>query len=219
MITLTPQFILFLETLLFSSVILMNLARKNFQVVYLYAAQSLIITFVLFNSALRDMSFLLLAVVMLTFLVKVIVAPYFFSGLLKKHQLHFTASNYFNIPMTLVGLTAITIFSFSHFLRPLIILAPKNENALLLAMAMMFASIFLTMNRKGVLSQMVGILSLENAIVSFAFLSGLESSVGPQVGILFDILVWIIIASIFASMIYRHFGSFDVSTMKSLKEE
>ena len=116
-------------------------------------------------------------------------------------------------------LALITAFSYSHFFQPLTVLSPNNENSLLLAVATILIAIFLIVNRKGVLSQMVGVLSLENAIVSFAFIAGLETTVGPQIGILFDIFVWVIIATIFASMIYRHFGSFDVSAMKQLKEE
>jgi hydrogenase-4 component E len=60
---------------------------------------------------------------------------------------------------------------------------------------------------------------LENAIVSFATLAGLEQSPGLQIGIMFDIGVWIMIATIFVSMIYRQFGSLDVASMQHLKEE
>lgn len=66
---------------------------------------------------------------------------------------------------------------------------------------------------------MVGVLSLENSIVLFAAVAGLESTAGPQIGILFDISVWVIIATVFASMMYTHFGSLNVSKMNSLKED
>ena len=121
--------------------------------------------------------------------------------------------------MTLIVLALLTAFSYSHFFGPLAILAPDKENALSLAIAMVLISIFLIINRKGALSQMVGILSLENAIVSFAYVAGLETTAGLQVGILFDIFIWVVIATVFASMIYRHFGSLNVSILKHLKEE
>ncbi len=44
----TPQFLLFLESVLFVSVIFMHLTRKNSVVVLLYAAQSLVIAGELF---------------------------------------------------------------------------------------------------------------------------------------------------------------------------
>jgi hydrogenase-4 component E len=215
----TSQFSFFLETLLFLSVISMHLARKNFAVVFLYALQSFIITFILLSSSLKDGSVLLMALAGATFLVKVAVAPYFFFGLMKRHRLQFSVSTYLNGPLTLIVLMLLTAFSYSPFLRPLTILAPRDGNALLLAVGMMLISIFLIVNRKGVLSQMVGILSLENAIVSFAYVTGLEAGAGAQVGILFDIFVWIVIAAVFAAMIYQHFGSLDASAMQHLKEE
>jgi hydrogenase-4 component E len=215
----TSQFLFFLETVLFLSVIFMHLAKKNFAVIFLYALQSFIVTFILFSSSLKEDSLLLMAVATATFFVKVVIAPYFFFGLMKKHRLQFSVSTYLNGPMTLIVLTLLTAFSYSHFFRPLTILSPYDGNALLLAVGMILISLFLIVNRKGVLSQMVGILSLENAIVSFAYITGLEASAGAQVGILFDILVWIVIATGFASMIYRHFGSLDSSAMQHLKEE
>lgn len=219
MIFFTPQCSFFFETILFVSVIFMHLVRKNFTLVFLYVIQSLIITITLFYSSFKELSLLFIIVAMLTFLVKVVIAPYFFLKLIKKDRLQFSASTYLNSPMTLVVLALLTVFSYSRFFRPLTILAPNNENALLLGLAMIFISIFLIINRKGVLSQVVGILSLENAIVSFASLAGLETAAGPQIGILFDLLVWIITATIFVSMIYQHFGSIDVSKMERLKEE
>lgn len=208
-----------METLMFLSVVSMHLTRRNSSLIILYAAQSLIISVALFRSSFQELSLMLMLVALITFAVKVILAPYFFFGLIKKHQLQFSVSTQLNAPMTFIVLAALTAFSFSHLFQPLAILAPDNEKTLLLAMAMMFVSIFLIINRKGALSQMIGILSLENSIVSFAYVAGLESAAGPKIGILFDILVWVVIATVFASMIYKHFGSLDVSEMNQLREE
>jgi hydrogenase-4 component E len=160
-----------------------------------------------------------MAAAIMTFLVKVIAAPFFFLRFIKKHRLQFSVSTYLNGPMTLIVLALLIAFPYSHFFKPLAAISPGNKDALLLSMSMIFVSIFLTVNRKGALSQMVGILSMENAIVSFAYVSGLETTAGAQAGILFIIFIWIIIASVFASMIYHYFGSLDVSKMKHLKEE
>lgn len=215
----SPQTLFFLEALIFASVIFINIAKKNSFAVFLYMAQSLVVAFLLFSSALKESSFTLMLVALSVFAVKVIIAPYFFRNLIKKHQLKFSVSTYLNGPMTLIILAMLTAFTFSSFFQPLSILSKENFSALLLALSTILISVFVIINRKGALSQMIGILSLENAIVSFAFLSGLEQNAGPQLGIVFDILVWVIIATVFASMIYKQFGSLDVSMMKNLKEE
>lgn len=219
MITDFQQPLFFFETLIFLSVIFMHLSKKSASVIYLYMIQSFIVAILLFNSFVKDLSFALLFVAIIIFGIKVIIAPYFFFGLVKKHQLKFSSSTYLNGPSALIVLAVLTAITYSHLFRPLSALSPNNENSLLLAVAMMFISIFLMINRKGALSQMIGILSLENGIVSFASFAGLEQSPGLQLGILFDILVWIIIATVFTSMIFKQFGSLDVTTMRHLKEE
>ncbi len=219
MINLSPQSLFILEMLLFASVLFMHFARKNVEVIILYTLQSLFIVFALLFSSLKEMSLLLIAVTVLTFLVKVIIVPYLFLRLTTRYRLQFSIRTYLNVPMTTIVLALLTAFAYSGVFTPLTLLVQGNTNTLLLAIGMIFISIFLTVNRKGVLSQIFGVLSLENAIVSFAYVGGLETMAGLQLGILFDILVWILIATVFASMIHLHFGSQDTSAMQHLKEE
>jgi len=216
---LTPQLLYFLETILFSTVLLMHLVKKNTVIIVLYSLQSFIISILLFSASLKEASLLLLGVAAATFFIKVLVAPFFFFRLIKKTRLHFLVSTYLNGPLILIVLALLTAFSHSQYFKPLTILAPGNENTLLLSIGMIFISVFLIINRKGALSQMVGVLSLENAIVSFAFSTGLEQAPGPQLGIIFEIALWVVIATVFASMIYQQFGSLNVATMAELKED
>lgn len=218
MIFLTSPTLFFLESLLFASVLLMHLVKRNTSIVFLYMAQSFIVVFALFFSFLKEAAIPLLIVVLATFVVKIIVAPYFFFNLIKKHRLYFEVSTYLNVPITLIVLVLLFAFS-NNFLAVFTTISETNQQSLVIAFAMMLVSLFLIINRKGALSQMAGILSLENSIVSFAYIADLEATGGPQIGILFDIAVWIVIAAIFASMVYRHFGSLDVSAMHHLKEE
>ncbi len=209
-----------MEALVFTSVIFMHLSKKSSFVVSLYAVQSFIITVFLFSAAVNKASLSLIIIACLVFAVKVVAVPYFFRKLIKRHQLMFSASTYLSEPLTLAVLAIIAALTHSRLFRPLAALSVENADALFLAAAAMLISVFLLINRKGVLSQMVGILSLENAIVSFAFLAGLEESPGLQLGIIFDIAIWMAIASIFASMIYRKFGSLDATTLlRNLTEE
>lgn len=219
MIILKPEYLFLLEIILFTSVVFMHLTKKIHPVIFLYGVQSFIIFFVLFFSSLKSATLLLIAAVLLTFLVKVVIAPYFFLKLINRYRLKFSVSTYLNMPITLITLALLIAFSYSGLFSSLITMAPNNGNTLPLAMGMMFISIFLIINRKGVLSQIFGVLSLENAIVSFSYLSGLEVNAGGQIGILFDLVIWILITVVFTSMIHLHFGSLDASMMQHLKEE
>lgn len=214
----SPQISYFMEIMIFVSVIFMHMCKKNTSAVFLYMFQSSIVTLLLLIISISEASIPLVVVTVFTFIVKVIVAPIFFLNLVKRHKFKFAVSTYLNMPMTLLALTVLLTITHYLFLEPLASLAHAKENLLLLSLLAILASIFLIINRRGALSQMIGILSLENGIVSFASLAGLEENPGLQIGITFNLLVWVIIATVFVSMIYRKFGTLNVTTMKDLKE-
>ena len=196
----------------------MHLAKKNSTVVWLYVLQSAAVVFLLIASSLAELSLLLVVALIATIVIKLFVAPNFFLKLITRHQLVFSATTYLNTPLTLFCLAAIVAFIQSFLRTPLTIFTQIDTSLLIIAVSAIFSSFFLIVNRKGALSQMIGILSAENSIVAFAIFAGLEQSPSLQLGIMFDLLVWILIASIFASMIYKQFGTLDVSEMRHLTE-
>lgn len=215
----TPQALYLLEMIIFGSVIFMHLSRKSDMAIVLYVIQSLAVVTLLYSSSVFSFSAILLVAAVATLAVKVFFAPYFFHRLIQKHHITFSASSYASMPMTLVVLALFTAIAYSPYFAPLAVLAPENGKALILAFAAMGLSLFLVVNRKSALSQMIGILSMENALVSFAFIAGLEQAASLQIAVLFDITVWVAIAGVFASMVYKHFGTLDVTAMQHLTEE
>ncbi len=213
-----PQLLLSLGIVIFAATVFLHLTKKNASAVRLYIAQSAAISLLLLLPAFDESSPLLVIAIVATITVKLFVAPYFFFGLIKKHRLKFSVSTYLNTPITVLIIAALVAFTRTAVFRPLTQLAAEGGSLLLLSVATIMISLFLIINRKGALSQMLGILSLENGIVSFALFAGLEQNPGLQLGITFNILIWIIIATVFISMIYRQFGSLDVTTMKELTE-
>jgi hydrogenase-4 membrane subunit HyfE len=197
--------------------VLLHLVKKNSSEVKAYTLQSVTIVGLIITSAIEQKSVVLGLVALATLVVKVLLAPSFFDRLIRHNQIKFSVSSYLNLPLTLLTLATIFVLTQSHIFAPLANIVPNNHTYLVLALTSMFVSIFLMVNRKGVLSQIAGILSLENSIVAFAIFAGLEQSPTLQLGILFDILVWVVIATVFVSMIYRHFGSLDITNMKNLK--
>lgn len=215
---LTPQISLIFATAIFTSAIFLNLSKKDSFSVWLYLVQSAAIATLLLISSFEQPSILLLLAIASTVIVKVVVAPYFFMGLIKRHHLTLSANTYLNTPLTVMVIASLAALTQTDFFKPLISLAPSGQNFLVISVATILISLFLSINRKGALSQMLGVLSLENGIVSFALFAGLEENPGLQLGITFNILIWIVIATVFASMIYQKFGSMDVSNMKGLTE-
>ncbi|MHB1325854.1 MAG: hypothetical protein ACYC0L_06580 [Thermoleophilia bacterium] len=214
---LNQQTLLVFATIIFASAVFLHLTRKNTSAVRLYMVQSSAIAALLILSSFDRFSPLLITAIVATVAVKIFIAPYFFYGLIRRHQLKFSVNTYLNTPVSLLVIAALLALTQSDFFSALAVLATSSEKMLRLAFATILISLFLGINRKDALSQMIGILSLENGIVAFALFAGLEQSPGLQLGITFNILIWVIIATVFASMIFRKFGSLDVTAMKKLK--
>jgi hydrogenase-4 membrane subunit HyfE len=219
MTQLLPQFSYTIGVIVFLSVVGIHLTRKNTNCVFFYILQSAAVALLLFVPAFREKDFFLMLAAVLTLSIKAIVAPYFFFRLIKRHELTFSANTYLSLPLTLIVLALLTGLAYQGIFQPLAALAGNNLNAVPLAVATIFVSIFLIINRRGALSQIVGILSLENGIVSLTSFLGVTQLSGLDIAVSFDIGVWVVIAALFLSIIYKQFGTLDVSTMSQLKEE
>lgn len=209
---------LLLLDIVFLTIIFLHLARKNVGAALAYGVQSLAIAVILLQAFFQTNSLPLLLLVVVIITIKVVLAPLFFVRLIKKHRITFSVSTYLNTPLTLLVLAGLTALVHSQRFTPLTTIVMENQALLALAFSGILLSLFLIINRKGALSQILGVLSLENSIVVFAIFAGLEQSPALQLGIIFDILAWLGIATVFASMIYRHFGSIDVSSMTHLRD-
>jgi hydrogenase-4 membrane subunit HyfE len=209
---------LFLLTCIYLSIVFLHIAKKNYSVAIAYGLQSLAIVLLLVISYIETSSVTFLIIAFLGLIIKVILAPAFIIRLIGKHQLKYLVSTYTNMPLTLIIVATLTALAHSKLFEPLVLILPKNHELLSLALSALFISLFLLINRKGATSQIVGVLSLENSIVAFGLFSVVDQSLILEIGIIFSISVWIIIATVFISMIYTHFGSLDVTEMKHLKE-
>ncbi len=195
----------------------LHLAKKNSNEALLYATQSLAVVTMLGVSSWKNRSVALLGVAVVMLIVKVILAPSFFSRLVNRHQLKFSANTYANAPETFFGIALILLLVSSSVFAPLTTIVRENHTYLFVSLSALFASMLLMINRRGALSQAVGILSMENSIVAYTVFAKLEGSTVFELGIIFDVFVWMMIAIVFVSMLYKHFGSLDSAVMKHLK--
>ncbi len=212
---LTLQYLL---GIIFLTVVFSNIAKKKSASIIAYGIQSLVVTVLIFDSFLKTGSLPLLFIVLLTFVVKVVLAPLFFFRLMKTNKVVFSAPTYLNNPLSFIVIAFLTAVAHSQKFYPLTTIVPAHQSLLSLSLSLILISFFLIVNRKGALSQIIGVLTFENSIVAFSLFAGLEQSVALQIGIIFDIFVWIVISTVFISMIYKHFGSLDVSSMIKLRD-
>jgi len=211
-------FLQFLVDVVFLTLVFLHLTKKNSSAAIAFGLQSFTLAIIFFNSFLETGNAYILLMVFFTFIVKVILAPLFFIRLIRKHNLSFSVNTSLSMPLTLIMIAVVMFMAHSNTFVPLTTLVPIHQALLSLALTSIFTALFLVINRKEALSQVISILSLENSIVMFIIFAGLEQSPSLQIGILFNIFVWIMIATVFVSMIYKHFGSYDVTSMKKLTD-
>mgnify|MGYP003478636905 FL=1 len=208
-----------LDLVAFLATLALHLVKTNRNLIRFYLLQSLVVVAFLLAIGLAEGDRGLVTVALLSGLIKVVIAPLFFARLIRRYGTRFTTNNYLSTPLTLTVLMGLVLFSYSSIFLPLGMLVPSAFGILPLNLAMILISIFMLINRRGAFSQMVGILSLENSILLLASFIGIRQPVALEMGIVFDIVIWMIIAQVFISMIYRQFGTLSVDKMKRLIED
>jgi len=96
--------------------------------------------------------------------------------------------------------------------------AALGHNTLAVAIALFLIGFFTMLNRRKALTQVLGLLSLENGL----FLAAISLTYGMplvvELGIFFDVLVAVLILGVLVSRIREAFDSMDVSKLRKLRE-
>ncbi len=206
----------------FVSTIVMHITRKNVTLIGLYALQSLSLATFLGVISWLESDRTLMLVAALTFLIKVVLAPYFFGGMIKRSRLFFAEGTHLGIPLSLAFILVLMFFS-TKLLLPFVGVIPGESLLPLMLYPIMISgilvSLFFIVNHHDVLGQIVGILSLENWTMLTGVAIGIEQTLLLEIGISFDIAVWIAISLIFVSKLHQNFGNLRISHLTHLKED
>lgn len=95
--------------------------------------------------------------------------------------------------------------------------APAVSRVLSVSIAMMLIGLFIMMTRKKALTQIIGLLTMENGV----FLSGLSITYGMplivEVGIFFDIMIAVLILGVFVFRINKTFETISIDSLRNLR--
>ncbi|MGB2867728.1 MAG: hydrogenase [Bacteroidota bacterium] len=157
---------------------------------------------------------------LLTILVKAVAIPAVLIKLIERIKIQKEVQFSINVSVSLLLCAAMVIFAdsiaepirSSHQLQN-----PVAGRVLPISIAMMLIGLFIMMSRNKAVTQIVGLLTMENGL----FLSGLSITYGMplivEVGIFFDIFVAALILGVFVFRINRTFDSIDVAEMRGLR--
>jgi len=156
----------------------------------------------------------------LTIIVKAIVIPVVLTRVIERIQVQKEIGFSINIAASLLICGGLVILADSVAQSILSGRGPDItavSRVLSASIAIMLIGLFLMMTRKNAVTQIIGLLTMENGV----FLSGLSITYGMpyivEVGIFFDILVAVLILGVIVFRINRTFDSIDIDSLRSLR--
>src|SRR5439155_3227215 len=150
-------------------------------------------------------------------LVKVIIIPRVLNRAVTKIGMQRAVAPYLGTSATLAICAGLVVVAFY-------VMAPVTASNRLptadgvpLAFAGVLIGLFMTVNRRRALTQILGFLMLENSIFMIALLATYGVPLIVEIGVFLDVLVAVLILEIFVYRIKENFDSIDVKQMEALK--
>lgn len=152
----------------------------------------------------------------LTFMTKGILLPVFLRRIVRQIKLTHDVEPYINnaLSLTISGILVGVVYA---SLREGIFVTGFSRNVLQISIAVILIGLFIMITRRKALTQVIGLLFMENGL----FLAGFSLTFGMpliiELGVLFDMLMGVIILGIFTIQIKRAFTSSDLDKLTILK--
>jgi hydrogenase-4 component E len=159
---------------------------------------------------------------LLTLFLKAGVLPILLVRLVKRVGIQQEIEPLINVPLSVLisgGLTLVGYIVADSFYHPeeTSATAALGHNTLAIAIALFLIGFFMMLNRRKALTQVLGLLCMENGL----FLAGISLTYGVplvvEIGIFFDVLVAVMVLGILVYRIGETFDSMDVSKLRRLR--
>jgi hydrogenase-4 component E len=162
------------------------------------------------------------AVAALTLVVKAILVPVVLERLVTKIGIRQEIEPLVNVPISVIvsGLLTLLAYIVAESLhRPEEATGPATlgHNTLAVAIALFLIGFFMMVNRRKALTQVLGLLCLENGLLLAAISLTYGMPLIVEIGIFFDVLVAALVLAILIDRIRETFDSMDVSRLSRLR--
>ena len=191
--------------------------RALFTAIRLYGLQSILLGGVAIVMALTDHRPHLLASAALTIGLKGVVIPWFLMRVIDRIGIHREIEPILNVPSSLLICLGLTVVGY----RVSTGLAEGAHGAahhvIGVSLSMLLMGLFLMVTRRKAVTQILALLTVENAV----FLVALGATTGMplvvELGISFDVIVAVLVLGVLVHRIVDRFESMDVSRLSKLK--
>ena len=221
-----PQFGDRMITLMAALVLVLQIAmvgqRWLITNIRMFALQSFLLAAIAGTIAFFNHSNHIYIAAVLTFVVKTLVLPILLERIVARVGIQQEIEPLINVPLSVLisgGLTLVGYIVAESFYHPeeTSPSAALGHNTLAIAIALFLIGFFMMLNRRKALTQVLGLLSMENGL----FLAAISLTYGMplvvEIGIFFDVLVAAMVLGILVYRIGETFDSMDVSKLRRLR--
>ncbi len=193
--------------------------RRVLQLTRLYALQGLLLCLMSALIAHDVHQTELYGSALLTLFTKVLLIPHLLKRLMLKLRVRWDTEMLVNIPTTLLMGLGLVIIAF-YLARPLMPLTlGVAGQGLGIALACVLLSLLMMIVRTRALSQVVGFLAMENALMFAAIVTANGMPMVVELGMALDVLMGLSILGVFLFQIREQFESLDIRHLETLKEK
>lgn len=151
-----------------------------------------------------------------TFVSKGVIIPLLLKRMLKRMRVTHEVEPYIDnwLSLAISGVLVVIVYA---SLKEGVFVTGFSKNVFQISIAVIFIGLFIMITRRKAITQVIGLLFMENGLflTGFSFTFGMPIIV--ELGVLFDLLMGVIILGIFAVQIRKLFASADLDRLTILK--
>ena len=199
------------------SAYLMVAEKALFTTIRLYGAQSWLLGIVATTTALSEGRSELFVMAVLTIALKGMLIPWFLMRVIDRIGIRREVEPFLNVPASLMVCVGLTVVGYRVSTGFPVGAHGVSHHLIGVALSMLLIGLFLMVTRKKAITQILALLTVENAVflVALGVTSGMPLVV--ELGISFDVILAVLILGILVHRIVGRFESMDVSRLSKLK--
>ena len=191
--------------------------KALFTAIRLFAVQSLFLGLVAATIAISQPRHELFVMAGLTLVLKVVLIPWFLMRVIDRIGIHREIEPFLNVPASLLVCLGLTVVGYRVSTGFPEVAGGVSHHLIGVALSMLLIGLFLMVTRKKAISQILALLTVENAVflVAVGATSGMPFVV--ELGISFDVILAVLTLGVLVHRIVDRFESMDVSRLSKLK--
>jgi len=193
--------------------------RRILSLVHLYTAQGVTLVLATLTVAGLTRQPDLYVSAALTAVLKVIVIPLGLHRIIDRMNVRWDVEPLLNIPMTMLVGIVLVVFSFNLAMPISQLSSSIARGTLGIALACVLLSFMMMIVRAKAIPQVIGFLAMENGLFFAATAATNGMPMIVELGIALDVLVGVLILSVFMFQIREQFDSLDIRHLEQLRDD